>query len=890
MKNRILSLCIASIVAFSCMSFSAFASESQEYQKEINLVKALRIMVGYEDGNFHGDKNITRAEFTKIMIGILGHNDAAKAYVGTKFSDVGQDHWANGYISMASELGIIAGYGNGMFGPNDNITMHQCITILVSALGYKGMAEAKGGYPKGYINIANDNNILKGLNTRDTSATRAQAAKLIYNALEVPFAEIQNFKANGQHVVEKGDVTILSCMGYYKTEGYVTDVFGINTSNDDDLLKKDEVKINEIRFKTVMNDCSPFILKKVDLWYKEDEYDNNVIYHMEEKAGTEDVVIDADDIDESTTLNKIIYMSEKSKRKTIDLPQNLAIVYNGQLVGTRDYSDKLLKPLNGNVKLIDLDRNGEYEYALVNEYVNYVVETISNNKIFDLFSDYVNLDEDDDVTSSIYFENESVSIESIKQYDILSVSKSLDGKNVKIEICRDTVSGTIEMEATDQDGEIYFTIDGTEYKLADNYKKAYISNNGKLKKLKQGDSGIFYLDSSKKIAYSKETEIKEKAAYGYIIDIALKKNLSQTGEVKIMTANNEFENFEFAKQITFGRMQGGTYVKEKVSAEKIYKKIKPEYDVEMQVVKYTLDNEGKIKGFYLADTNPNSDNFSLDVERNKYYYANNVLDNKYILNTNTVWLDIPESGLYTDLFSAGYAVNYLKPNTTYTIELYEVHNNVAELALCKSNMARLLTYSTKVIVDKVNSPIMFVDKVTGCQVDGEWRTCINGWVRDKYVTVPLSDELAASSKTLKDIKSGTIVQYETNYAEIKRAETSDDLEVLWAYNVLHDFNATPQDYYQLWNNTTIESNNAGLGTIYGEVTDVNFPYCTVKYKNQYGEEAYTTQQFGAQALVFKYNTVSKAWQICDQREIVRGSVVFIRRRYNNLREAVILDY
>ena len=52
---------------------------------------------GYPDGTFKPNNTITRAEFTKILVSTLGHENLSKT----------GSHWASGYISKAEEIGLI---------------------------------------------------------------------------------------------------------------------------------------------------------------------------------------------------------------------------------------------------------------------------------------------------------------------------------------------------------------------------------------------------------------------------------------------------------------------------------------------------------------------------------------------------------------------------------------------------------------------------------------------------------------------------------------------------------------------------------------------------------------------------------------------------------------
>lgn len=71
-----------------------------------------------------------------VAVSIVGGMFAAPAT--SKFSDVPSNHWATSYINKMSEGGLIKGYGNGKYGPEDKLTIGQMAKLICSAKGYAG--------------------------------------------------------------------------------------------------------------------------------------------------------------------------------------------------------------------------------------------------------------------------------------------------------------------------------------------------------------------------------------------------------------------------------------------------------------------------------------------------------------------------------------------------------------------------------------------------------------------------------------------------------------------------------------------------------------------------------------------------------------------------------
>lgn len=87
---------------------------------------------GYADGMFKPDQNITRAEFSAIVYRILGLTTAKDGII---YDDT-TDHWAKDIIatmSLPEGYGMLRGYGDGNFGPQDPITREQAVAIIARA-------------------------------------------------------------------------------------------------------------------------------------------------------------------------------------------------------------------------------------------------------------------------------------------------------------------------------------------------------------------------------------------------------------------------------------------------------------------------------------------------------------------------------------------------------------------------------------------------------------------------------------------------------------------------------------------------------------------------------------------------------------------------------------
>ena len=107
----------------------------------ISTLSNMGILKGYEDGTFHPNAPVTRAEFAAIA---ARFSDGAADDYAT-FSDVPNDYWASKEIAKAAKLGWIKGYTDGTFRPTNNITRAEVMTlvnrVLERGVDEKGLTE-----------------------------------------------------------------------------------------------------------------------------------------------------------------------------------------------------------------------------------------------------------------------------------------------------------------------------------------------------------------------------------------------------------------------------------------------------------------------------------------------------------------------------------------------------------------------------------------------------------------------------------------------------------------------------------------------------------------------------------------------------------------------------
>ena len=229
-KLTALLLCAATVCALiavppaSAAVVSSFPDISDPaVGQAVEVLRTLGVVEGSE-GKFVPGGELTRAQFCKMAILVMGRGNEVSAYKNkTIFPDV-TGHWARGYVNMAASVSVggsgenspgqrlMVGGGDGRFDPDRSIRYSEVVTVLLRILGYSDAANAN--WPAGAMTAGASLGLsagLSGLGATDI-ITRGQAAVLFCNMLKTPVyggaASSTYFESLG--TVQK-DMLLLSC-------------------------------------------------------------------------------------------------------------------------------------------------------------------------------------------------------------------------------------------------------------------------------------------------------------------------------------------------------------------------------------------------------------------------------------------------------------------------------------------------------------------------------------------------------------------------------------------------------------------------------------------------------------------------------------------------------
>ena len=174
--------------------FTDLGSVGTWYHEAVDYVLRNGLMGGYGNKTFGPNDNLSRAQLTQILFNKEGR--PAVNYP-MNFSDVTNEAWYTEAIRWATSQGIVGGYGNGTFGPNDDITREQLAVMLWRYAGSPAATDKElhftdvdkaSGYALEALRWAVENGVIngKGGGILDPKglATRAQVVQMLKNYLE----------------------------------------------------------------------------------------------------------------------------------------------------------------------------------------------------------------------------------------------------------------------------------------------------------------------------------------------------------------------------------------------------------------------------------------------------------------------------------------------------------------------------------------------------------------------------------------------------------------------------------------------------------------------------------------------------------------------------------
>lgn len=637
MKKRILCFfMVISLVLPCCFGLNAVGATgdlSLDILHKCNILNALGIMNTRE---LEGDiavikerkiedygifRNISKSSFINYICNIYGDNSFTDEY----------DEKA---IELAESAGIIH---KGQTDLNKPLYYDEALTMVVRMLGYGIHAEESGGFPLGYIGIANQIGLTDGLSA--VSGERMQefdAVTLLYNAIGCGYAEMISVTDSGVVYGSTSETPFLyEFRKIYRVDGVVEATGGVELVSGNG-LSNTEVMIDGYVYDTDA-DLSEYVGMNVEAYVKETGSGRDRLLFAQ-PCNNSEIIIKAEDVEGTTDNYKNIrYSDERGNKKTASVTDIAKVLYNGQPIVQK--TDESFSPGEGYIRLINNDGKSGYDVVFITDLKTVVVKSVShlNESVTNKYTNdednlVLNLEEKDDDYVDIREGENKIKLSDLIEGDVITFEKSeVSGKKyIKGQLAREKMSG--EISAIYNRERTVLVINNVEYELSEVYKSALEAKDVNAAEIKVGQSYTFSLDAYGKIAFAKKAE--DTVKYGIAIAATTEGVFNKISYLKIFTSDGEFKIFTLAEKIELDGERG-------VLSENVIDSIKTSQNGEINVIAYKADTNGQISYIDVADAYDEGNNGEFNELKNQRYpyrHRNASFESEiFVGDTATVW-------------------------------------------------------------------------------------------------------------------------------------------------------------------------------------------------------------------------------------------------------------
>ena len=605
--KRIISIILSLAMLISMFTMASAAdTTSVEYDEAEEFAFALGIA---DRQTYNPDAYLTRAEFCDFVYKLLTAGETEKVKNVWQDENFGLDSKDELVVSdnvlvfddvdvtvpqyrairYMAENGFVNGITEKNFGPSYNITLSAAVKVMVNILGYGFMAEDNGGFPTGYIYVANKIKLLSGVNAAANDfITAKDCINIFYNALDVKLFDLDYIGGDGEVYLTKGEDSFLTAgLGFIKIEGVVEDT-GITTAYGASKVGDKRAVIDNVTVD--VGDCTnirSYIGREVIAYcYYEDsgKYTLKYVQPMDNDVLT----FDAKDF-VAMQSGKITYVDKRGNTKTANTvsKNQLMVVYNGKALST--YNESIFKFPFGDITLVSTE-GGAYDLAVIRDYG---VGMVSKMRTSDMYvytetlykgMDTVkslNLDPDDAIVDLKNADGETIDISQIAKGDVISAMVSRDKEYVEAIVSSSAVSGFVVDTISENSSDILYTNGANEYALS------FKENLEDAPAVKIGKAHNLYFDHKGRLVYIElagEDTSAEKA--GFITGV----EASETGfntdyKIRLYTEDGLMAVYDFGERIV---LNGDTFKTKDAIAD-----IKAAFNAQKAIL-YTADTKTKV--------------------------------------------------------------------------------------------------------------------------------------------------------------------------------------------------------------------------------------------------------------------------------------------------------
>jgi len=562
-----------SCILLICMLFVQLlpgvqASENQD-ARELETLIGLEILSGYSAEAFNPNGYVSAGAYANAVLNLIQDEEV--------FDNIATEH----SIQLAKERLLLEGIKD--FQKQRTVLGHQALDILLRGLGYKMLLD------NGQDVVTAASGV--GINTAglgaETPLTNAKMVSLLYDALEVhPFV----FDMDSYQVDE--DMTILERFRKItKVEGIVTqnsytDLTDTPVSGDAHLV------IDGVHY-AITNEADHDLLGlRVEAYVKELEHDDQLVYARPYR--NEILSIKREDVESVDDAIRMLEYEQDGRIKREKISPTVKVIYNG--TAYTDYEVADFKAGNGQITMIDNDRDGIYDVVKITAYKTMIVKSVSsfdgvitNRYTYDAENQSYTVDMDNDETEYIIVRNGKVSsFNEIMARDVLQIAeaKGTAGKRTFIYASSQVADGDLTATA---DEEHTVCLDEKAYTLSDAYLLA--EEDPLYTQLIAGSRYRFYLDTFGRVAYAEEL-LYDVVSYGFMTKLFRDENTDRY-YVQLFATDGQWHQYMLRENIRYNG--------EKTADKVVFADLTNEQEVlsQKQMIRYRTNKASEIS---LLDT------------------------------------------------------------------------------------------------------------------------------------------------------------------------------------------------------------------------------------------------------------------------------------------------
>ena len=440
--KKIISLILAFVMS---MSVCNFALAEQENVPPLTQAIDLLTSLGVLDSSFEDYDSDAKRGFTVSVAAKLISANITSEY-NNKYIDIKESTQYMQEIMFMSSMGYVDGYDNGMFMPDNAITYAEFSKMIIKMLGYDVNAQFYGNYPQGYLKAMDELEISISGKGSESKITNGEMLISLYDTLMVVTRGLVSVEGNIINIGDKDSLLeqrdVFQIKGVVSQVCGTSIEYGTEELRRDEIKIGDYVvKVNidnpiEYLGKTVtayvreIKEDSEYELLSVIRVSYEEEY----------------IITPDDDMTWNRNSNNVLVIKYAvgNKSKTLNIPSDAKYYYNGRLTADYDLIEQGLNTTQGNVRVLKT-QNGTYIF--LNEYFDIVVSAIDEENCFlsdTLVYGKIEIPvKDEYVYVGIHTDEGKIDFGGIKTGDVLSIFKSIDSKHFDIYVHREKVSGVV---------------------------------------------------------------------------------------------------------------------------------------------------------------------------------------------------------------------------------------------------------------------------------------------------------------------------------------------------------------------------------------------------------------------------------------------------------------